>query len=133
MQPRSHASSTPLGPSATAGGAWRRFAAGLIPLGLLAVTSAIALGLTLAARELSAGLGFFTQQWITVAVLVVGVLVALAVYAVALRRALAQARTLAQAGDRSGANAIYWALALTVVVVVLPIVLAALIPQSPAP
>ncbi|HEU5347161.1 MAG TPA: hypothetical protein VFU63_00985 [Ktedonobacterales bacterium] len=115
------------------GSAWRGFARGLTPLLTLAGWVAATLLLTLAIREMPTGLDLDTQQWIAVGVLANGLVVATIAYGITLARTFRQWRAhLLKEGDAT-ATGMLWALVVTAAVVVLPIVVAALAPQHPAP
>jgi hypothetical protein len=114
-------------------GAWRGFGRGLVPLALLATGIAMTLALTLAARALTTGLGFALSQWIAPGILIVGLVATGAAYGVALARTFRRWR--AQLRDERSADGagMLWALVVTSVMVAAPLVVAALVPQHPAP
>ncbi len=114
-------------------GVWRGLLVGLIPLGLLAAVVGIALLLTALARQMFEGSGFFAQQQAALIVLIVGLLLAIAVFAVAAWRVFRRVAAWQQSGARAQASAALWALSVTALLVVLPVVLALLLPQHPAP
>lgn len=113
--------------------AWRGFGRGLVPLALLSTGIAVTLALTLAARGLTAGLGYTISEWIAPGVFIVGWVATGVAYAVALARAFRHWR--AQLRDERSAEGagMLWALVITSAVVVAPLVVAALIPQHLAP
>src|SRR5271157_2550103 len=106
---------------------------GLIPLGLLASVVAIVLGLTALARQLVAASGFFVQQQTALIVLIVGLVLAIVVFAIAVWRVLRRVAVWQQTGTAMQAKAALWALGATALVIVLPVLLAVLLPQHPAP
>jgi ABC-type nickel/cobalt efflux system permease component RcnA len=106
---------------------------GLIPLGLLIVLVTVTVLLTTLARLLLASAGFFVQQQAAVIVLIVGLILTIAVFAVAIWRVLRQVAVWQQDGVIVQANATLWALGVTALVVVVPVLLALLLPQHPAP
>ncbi len=110
-------------------GAW----VGLGPLGLLAVFVALAVILTALARQLAAGSGFFAQQQAELSTLIAGLVLAIVVFAIAVWRVLRQVAAWQQAGAAVQANAALWALGTTALVIVIPILLAILLPQHPFP
>src|SRR5947208_1452292 len=63
---------------------------GLIPLGLLAGIVLISIVATALARELSAGGGFYVQQQAALITLIIGLVLAIAVFAIACWRVLHQ-------------------------------------------
>ena len=114
------------------GSALRGFLAGLIPLGLLLLIVAITLLLTALARQLVASSGFFAQQQASVLVLIAGLVVALVVYVVAIVRTLRWVKVWQRGGAGDQARATLLALGFSALVVLLPMVLAIVLPQNPA-
>lgn len=112
---------------------WRGVLVGLIPLGLLAGIVAITLLVTALARQLVAGSGFFVQQQTALIALIVGLVLATVVYAVAIWRVLRRVKIWQRDGTTTQANAALWALTATALIVVLPVLLALILPQHPAP
>ena len=107
--------------------------AGLIPLALLLLIVAVTLVLTALARQLLASSGFFAQQQASVIVLIAGLVVALVVYIVAIVRTMRNISSWQRSGARGQARAALLALGCTALVVLLPVVLAIVLPQHPAP
>jgi hypothetical protein len=105
---------------------------GLLPLGLLAVLLAMMVALAAGVRQLTAAQGFFAQQQTVIIVLVGGLLLAVAVYAGVLVYALRRVAGWQREGAVHQATGAMWALGITVLLVLLPLVLAALLPQHPA-
>ena len=122
-------------PSATGGtgNARRGFARGLVPLLTLAGWVAATLFLTLAVRDMSIGLDVGIQQWIVVGVLANGLAVATIAYGITLWRAYRQWRAYLRQEDDAAAKGMLWALLATAAVVLLPVIIAALVPQHPIP
>ena len=114
-------------------GMGRGLLVGLIPLGLLAAIVGITVPLTALARQLNEGAGFFAQQQAAMIVLIVGLGLSIAVFAVAIWRVLRRVAVWQQSGAMAKANAALWALSATALLVVLPVVLALVLPQHPAP
>ena len=106
---------------------------GLIPLGLLAGIVLIAVVATALARELTAGGGFYVQQEAALITLIVGVVLAIVVFAIACWRVLHQVGLWQKAGVAVQATATLWTLGFTALVVISPILLALLLPQHPFP
>ena len=123
----------PARPARRTAGIGRGLLVGLIPLALLAAIVGATILLTVFARQLLAGAGFFAQQQAAVLVLSVGLLLSLAVFAVAIWRVLRRVATWQQSGAMAQAKAAFWMLGATALIVVLPVVLAVLLPQHPAP
>jgi uncharacterized membrane protein len=115
------------------GSALRGVLAGLIPLGLLLLIVAITLLLTALARQLVASSGFFAQQQASVIVLIAGLFVALVVYIIAIVRTMRNITSWQRSGAVGQARAALLALGCTALVVLLPVVLAIVLPQNPAP
>ncbi len=114
-------------------GVWRGVLVGLIPLGLLAGIVAITLLVTVLARQLVAGSGFLVQQQTALIALIVGLVLAIVVYAVAGWRVLRRVKIWQRDGTTTQANAALWALTATTLIIVLPVLLALILPQHPAP
>jgi ABC-type nickel/cobalt efflux system permease component RcnA len=115
------------------GSAIRGALIGLIPLGLLAGCVALAVVLTMLARQLVAGSGFFVQQQAALITLIVGLVLAILVFAIACWRVLRQVAAWQRTGVAVQANAALWALGATALVIVVPVLLALLLPQYPFP
>ena len=115
------------------GGFGRGLLAGLTPLARLLVIAAVAIGLTILSRSFTAGQGFFFEQRVAVIVLAVGLLAAFALYAVSCVGALRQVGAWQRSGETTKAGGALWALGVTALIVILPVVLAAVLPQHPAP
>jgi hypothetical protein len=112
---------------------WRGLLTGLIPLGLLIVLVTITILLTALVRLLFAHAGFFTQQQASVIVLIIGLIITIAVFAVAIWRVLRRVAVWQQNVVTVQANAALWTLGITALVVVVPVLMAALLPQHPFP
>jgi hypothetical protein len=106
---------------------------GLIPLGLLLLVVAVTVLLTALARQLMASSGFFAQQQASVIVLITGLVVALVVYIIAIVRTMRNITSWQRSGAVGQARAALFALGCTALVVLLPVVLAIVLPQHPAP
>ena len=122
-----------MSPSLLTGSAWRGGLIGLVPLGLLLGLMAVTLLLTVLIRSLAAGAGFAVQQSAAVITLITGLILAIVVFAVAIRQVLRRLAIWQQDGVIIQASAMLWALGLTGLVVVGPVLLALLLPQHPAP
>jgi hypothetical protein len=106
---------------------------GLTPLVLAAVVMAVAVALTTLVRLLTRGLGFSAEQPAVIITLSIGLVVATAAYVIASRRALRKVAAWQREGSSAQATAALWALAFTAVVVLVPVLLAVVLPQHPAP
>lgn len=118
--------------SSAGGSVPRGVLTGLMPL-LSLVIFGLALLLTAGVRIATASQGFFAQQRYAVIVLSIGLALAAIAYAVLCRLALRRARAWLLDGSGRAAVAAYWALGVTALVVLLPVLLALLLPQHPAP
>jgi uncharacterized membrane protein YidH (DUF202 family) len=114
-------------------GVWRGALVGLIPLGLLTGIVAITLLFTALARQLVAGSGFFVQQQTALVALIVGLVLAIGVYTLAIWRVLRRVKIWQRDGTTTQANAALWVLTATALIMVVPVLLALLLPQHPAP
>jgi cytochrome bd-type quinol oxidase subunit 2 len=115
------------------GSAIRGILIGLVPLGLLAGFVALALVLTALARQLVPNTDFSVQQQAVLVTLIAGLIVAVAVFAVAIWRVLRRVAVWQQVGKRVQACATLWTLGVTALIVVMPVLLAVLLPQHPFP
>src|ERR1700674_4355424 len=113
------------------GGILKGVLLGLIPLALLVVLVIAALLLPPLPRQLTAVSGFVAQQQVAVIVLIAGLGLAIVVYILALVLTLRRVRGW-QPGGTQGRAALL-ALGATALIVVLPVLLAIVLPQSPAP
>lgn len=114
-------------------GALRGALIGFLPLALLAGISIITLLLTAFARQLVASSGFFAQQQTALIVLLAGFVLAIVVFAVATWRVIRRVTAWQQDGAIKTARSALWAIGITTVIVVLPLLLAIALPQHPAP
>src|SRR6266571_2634079 len=114
-------------------GVWRGILIGLRLLGLLVAILIIAIALDMLIRALDVSGGFFVQQEIAITALIVGLVVAIVVYIVAIQRTMKRVEAWQQEGATKTAHFALWSLGITAVVVVLPIILAIVLPQHPAP
>ncbi len=115
------------------GGWLRGILVGLIPLGLLAGLVILTLAGAVLARQLAASSGFFAQQQAAVIVLIAGLILAIAVVGVAVWRVLRRVAVWQQGKATARVSAALWTLGATVLVMVVPVLLALLVPQYPAP
>jgi len=115
------------------GSARRGVLIGLVPLGFLLGMVAVTLLLTVLMRSLAAGAGFAVQQSAALMSLIAGLILTIVVFAVAIRRVLRRVAIWQQGGVITQASATLWALGLTGLVVVGPVLLAFLLPQHPFP
>ncbi len=106
---------------------------GLIPLGILAGVVLLAIIATAIARELTTGGGFYAQQEAALITLIVGLVLAIVVFAIACWRVLHQVGLWQKAGAAVQAATTLWTLGLTSLVIISPILLAFLLPQHPFP
>jgi hypothetical protein len=114
-------------------GRFRSLVLGLQPLVPLLLVVVLTIGFAWLARQISAGAGFYTQQWAAGIIVVIGILAGAVALAIFSARALRQVRTWQEAGLSAQASAALWGLVVIALVVVLPVLLAIVIPQHPAP
>lgn len=112
---------------------WRGVLIGFLPLGLLVVIAAAALALTAGVRALVGGQAFSTEQLAVVLTLGIGLALGFVVYVIAIVRVWRRMTTWRLPGYARQATGALWALAITALIVLLPVVLALVIPQHPAP
>ncbi len=106
---------------------------GLIPLGLLAGVVLLAVIATAIARGLTASGGFYVQQEAALITLIVGLVLAIVVFAIACWRVLHRVGLWQKAGAAVQAAATLWTLGFTALVIISPILLAIVLPQHPFP
>jgi hypothetical protein len=104
---------------------------GLIPLALLLALVLAALLLTALTRQLTAASGFLTQQQVSLIVLIAGLGLAAVVYSVALVLTVRRVASWQPGGTQ--ARAALLALGITALIVVSPVLLVIVLPQTPAP
>ena len=112
---------------------WRGFVVGLAPLLTLVVAATLTLAVTVALSELSARQSFALQQTATAFALGIGLAVSLVAFVVACALALRRAGAWRRAGADGNATGALWALLVTALLVALPVVVAIVAPQHPAP
>ena len=118
-------------PTQRAGGGGTQLVIGLIPLVVLLATVTATLCAVALTRELIPTSEFFTQQQVELIVVIGGLVLATGLYLIALIRALRRIATWQARGMR--ARVALSALLATALIVALPVVLAIVLPQSPAP
>lgn len=106
---------------------------GLVPLGLLVLIIAIVLALAALARQLFSASGFFAQQQAAVIILIAGFVLALVVYVIAIVLTMRLIASWQQNGIAARVRAALWSLGITALIVILPLLVAVLLPQHPAP
>ena len=106
---------------------------GSIPLALLLLIGAVTVLFTTLVRQLAASSGFFVQQQLSLIILIAGFVLALIVYIIAFVRTLRSVTIWQRGGAVGQARATLLTLGLTALVVLLPVVLAIVLPQHPAP
>ncbi len=105
---------------------------GLVPLALFAVLGALAVVATILARVLTTGEAFLAQQPMLVGTLGIGLLVAVGAWIAGCVWAHRRARTWERIGAPLQAAATLWTLGASAIILLLPVLLAVLIPQHPA-
>jgi hypothetical protein len=106
---------------------------GLVPLGLMVAIVALTLALTGMVRAITIGQSLAAEKTGTVTTLTMGIVIALVTALVALVRVWRRLRAWQRAGQGAQASGALWALFLTALVVVMPVLLALVLPQHPAP
>ncbi len=106
---------------------------GLIPLGLLACCIALTVVLTALARQLTAGSGFYAQQQAALVMLIIGSVLTIVAFAVAVWRVVRRVAIWQRTDLTVQANAAIWSLGVTALVIVIPLLLAIMLPQHPFP
>lgn len=94
---------------------------------------AAAVGLTAVARALTSGQSFATEQLATILTLALGLALGFVLYSIAIVRVWRRMTAWRLAGAVRRATGALRALAITALIVLLPVVLALVIPQHPAP
>lgn len=112
---------------------WRGTLLGLTPLLCLTLVVAAALGFAPVVRALLTSQGFFVEQDAEVVVLAGGLALAAVVYGATLVRSLRRVGHWRRAGLAVEVSAALVALAVTGMIVALPVIMAFVIPQQPAP
>lgn len=111
---------------------WRGFWIGLIPFGLFVATIGLTIGLAILARLVSVPAGFLVWRWIIEGIWVAGLVIAAALFLYAALRVLRAAQGWQQARLQSQASGIFWALGISTLLVLLPLLMAVILPQQPA-
>jgi uncharacterized membrane protein len=112
---------------------WRGILIGFVPLALLIVLVVIALVVTALVGQFIAPSGFFVEQQAVLITLVTGLVIGLVIFVVAIVLSLRRVNAWQKIGATKSANAALWALGITALVVFLPVLLAIVLPQNPAP
>ena len=112
---------------------WCGLLIGLIPLALLVIMVFATVLLTALTRLVFTDAGFYAQQQAAVIVLIAGLILAIAVFAVALWRILRHVALWQLIEAKTRVNAALWTLGASALVIVIPVVLALLLPQHPFP
>src|SRR5437868_4253297 len=115
------------------GSTLRGILVGLVPLVLLALSIVLELLLTAFARQWFAASGFFVRQQVALIVLISGFVLAVVIYALAIVLTLRRMKGWQEDGAVMWARSALWTLGITALIVVVPLLLAVLLPQHPAP
>ncbi len=119
--------------SSSGNNTWRGLLIGFIPLALLVVIIIIALAVTALIRQLFAPSGFFVVQQAALITLIAGLIIALVIFVGAIVLTLRRVTNWQRQGAAKSSRAALWSLAISAVIVLLPVLLALLLPQNPAP
>ncbi len=120
----------PHSPSVTShskGSGGRGLLVGLIPLALLSISIAAMLLLSWLALSLTGSLAYSARQWLMVAITGIGLLMSAVVYAIACVFVLRQVGQRQRLGQSTEASAALWAMTLTALVVLSPVLIALLL------
>ena len=112
---------------------WRGLLFGFVPLALLVVMVVIALAVTALIRQLFDPSGFFVVQQAALITLIAGLVIAFVIYVVAIVLTLRRVAAWQQIGATKSSRAALWSLRITAFIVLLPVLLAIVLPQNPAP
>jgi hypothetical protein len=112
---------------------WRGLLIGLIPLGVLVIVVLATVLLAALARLVFTDAVFYAQQQAAVIVLITGLILAIAVFALATWRILRRLALWQLIEAKTRATAALWALGASALVIVMPVLLALLLPQHPFP
>jgi hypothetical protein len=112
---------------------WRGVLVGSVPIALLVVIAGMTLLLTALVRPLSASGGFYAQRQATLITLAVGGALAAAGYVAAIVWAWRHITRWSRVGAQAPVQGALIALAVTALLVLLPLTLAFVAPQQPAP
>ncbi len=105
---------------------------GLAPVALFAVIGALAVAATILVRSLTDSQAFLTQLPELLITLGIGLLLAFVAWIIGFVWALRRERAWEQAGASARAAATLWALGVSAFILILPVILAILLPQHPA-
>jgi hypothetical protein len=120
------------GASGATEGVLKGVGVGLAPAVFLYVGVLATYWLATLIRVVSAGLGFFAQINVTTIAIVICLLLTAMGYGVVAVRVFRQARRWREDGETTAANAVLWGLAASALLVLVPVLLAILLPQHPA-
>lgn len=112
---------------------WRGLLIGFVPLALLVVMVVIALAVTALIRQFLDPSGFFVVQQAALITLIAGLVIALVIFVVAIVLTLQRVAAWQQIGATKSSRAALWSLGITAFIVLLPVLLAIVLPQNPAP
>ena len=109
---------------------WRGLLIGFVPLALLVVMVVIALAVTALIRQLFDPSGFFVVQQAALITLIAGLVIALVIFVVAIVLTLRRVAAWQQIGATKSSRAALWSLGITAFIVLLPVLLAIVLPQK---
>jgi hypothetical protein len=124
--------STPDRPGGVSDSILRGVGVGLLPAAFLFAAAIVTYGLAALVRVASAGLGFFTQLNLTTITIAIGLLSIIVGFVVVVVRVFRQARAWRDDGETTAANAALWGVEASALLVVVPVLVAILLPQHPA-
>ena len=112
---------------------WRGLLIGFVPLALLVVVVVIILAVIALIRQLFDPSGFFVVQQAALITLIAGLVIALVIFVVAIVLTLRRVAAWQQIGATKSSRAALWSLGITAFIVLLPVIVAFVLPQNPAP
>ncbi len=112
---------------------WRSLLIGLLPLILLVGISLITFAVVAYVRQLLTPAGFLEQQRIDLIILISGLVLAISAYSMSIWRILRRLTIWQAAGLERHVRIVMWTLLGTALIALLPIIVAVLLPQHPAP
>lgn len=112
---------------------WHGILIGIVPLLLFSVLTGVAIALTAIIRQTFAPSGFFVWQRASIIALITSLGLAALVYIISLVLVMRNVTLWQRNGLAARSTATLWTLILTACIVILPVILAIVLPQTPAP
>ncbi len=115
------------------GGVASALLVGFLPLIFLVGVSGLTYGALLVARQLDASAPFAVQQQTSILIVVIGLALALIAYLATAWILFRRMTSWRMAGLETRIRVVLWALFITALIVLLPLIIAIVLPQHPAP